>query len=70
MCAFHRSQQLREKFEELEEEFEDEDSEIQASPINVLVLAAVCRLLSLGGGHAAAGFHHASRRCGNEGGTP
>jgi hypothetical protein len=28
-CAFHRSQQLRERFEELEEEFEDEDSEIQ-----------------------------------------
>jgi hypothetical protein len=27
--SFHRSQQLREKFEELEEEFEDEDSEIQ-----------------------------------------
>jgi hypothetical protein len=29
-CAFHRSQQLREKFEELQEEFEDEDSEIEA----------------------------------------
>jgi hypothetical protein len=28
-CAFHRSQQPREKFEELEEEFDDEDSEIQ-----------------------------------------
>jgi len=27
--AFHRSQQLREKFEELVEEFEDDDSEIQ-----------------------------------------
>jgi len=28
-CAFHRSQQLRAKFEELEEEFEDKESEIQ-----------------------------------------
>ena len=28
-CAFHRSQQLREKFEELEEEFDDEYAEIQ-----------------------------------------
>src|SRR5262245_7751837 len=27
-CAFHRSQQLREKFEELKKEFEEEDSEI------------------------------------------
>jgi hypothetical protein len=28
-CTFHRSQQLRERFEELEGEFEDEDSDIQ-----------------------------------------
>jgi hypothetical protein len=28
-CAFYRSQQLREKFEELKEEFDDEDSEIE-----------------------------------------
>jgi hypothetical protein len=28
-CAFHRSHQLREKFEELEEEFKGDESEIQ-----------------------------------------